>query len=263
MLDVHPPHHAANSWRDFFVHIATIVVGLLIAIGLEQCVEMVHERHQARETSEALQREFEANHGRVVLELKLWRRGVAALQNNLIVLRALHEHPGTPEEKLPGTLYWAISNMVYDHAEWDAAQQSGIVKLLPQEEAPKHAFQYLELQRVQDASNTVWLTINDAEQFTLADPDPSHLSPTRLEQVIGLTEKALTQQILVGEALLNLDASIPDIPNNVSRGELDRIRNRRTQESTPALAAADAMTRARLDAAGPKVNSAVPRDPLR
>ena len=32
MLDVHPPHHAANTWRDFFIHIATIVIGLLIAI---------------------------------------------------------------------------------------------------------------------------------------------------------------------------------------------------------------------------------------
>jgi hypothetical protein len=39
MLDVHPPHHAASTWRDFFIHIATIVIGLLIAIGLEQTVD--------------------------------------------------------------------------------------------------------------------------------------------------------------------------------------------------------------------------------
>ena len=36
MLDVHPAHHAASTWRDFFIHIATIVLGLLIAIGLER-----------------------------------------------------------------------------------------------------------------------------------------------------------------------------------------------------------------------------------
>jgi hypothetical protein len=24
MLDVHPAHHAASTWRDFFIHIATI-----------------------------------------------------------------------------------------------------------------------------------------------------------------------------------------------------------------------------------------------
>ena len=25
MLDVHPPHEAAHTWKDFFIHIATIV----------------------------------------------------------------------------------------------------------------------------------------------------------------------------------------------------------------------------------------------
>jgi hypothetical protein len=38
MLDVHPAHHAASTWRDFFIHIATIVLGLLIAISFEQLV---------------------------------------------------------------------------------------------------------------------------------------------------------------------------------------------------------------------------------
>ena len=43
-LDVHPAHHAATTWRDFFIHIATIVLGLLIAVGLEQRVEHFHHR---------------------------------------------------------------------------------------------------------------------------------------------------------------------------------------------------------------------------
>jgi hypothetical protein len=54
MLDVHPPHHAANTWRDVFIHIATIVIGLLTAVGLEQTVEYFHHRHQVAETREAL-----------------------------------------------------------------------------------------------------------------------------------------------------------------------------------------------------------------
>ena len=36
MLDIHPSIHSANSWREFFIHIATIALGLLIAVGLEQ-----------------------------------------------------------------------------------------------------------------------------------------------------------------------------------------------------------------------------------
>jgi hypothetical protein len=57
MLDVHPPSHTPNTWRDFFIHIATITVGLLIALGLEQTVEYFHHRHEGVELREALHRE--------------------------------------------------------------------------------------------------------------------------------------------------------------------------------------------------------------
>jgi hypothetical protein len=39
---MHPPREAAHTWKDFFIHIATICVGLLIAIALEQTVEALH-----------------------------------------------------------------------------------------------------------------------------------------------------------------------------------------------------------------------------
>ena len=53
MLDVHPAHHAASSWKEFFIHIATIVLGLLIAVGLEQTVEYFHHRHELAEVRES------------------------------------------------------------------------------------------------------------------------------------------------------------------------------------------------------------------
>jgi hypothetical protein len=39
MLDVHAPHEPIHTWKNFFIHLATISIGLLIAIGLEQTVE--------------------------------------------------------------------------------------------------------------------------------------------------------------------------------------------------------------------------------
>ena len=48
MLDVHMPH-ATHTWKDFFVHIATITVGLIIAVGLEQTVGAIHHLHRAHE----------------------------------------------------------------------------------------------------------------------------------------------------------------------------------------------------------------------
>ena len=51
VLDVHMPH-ATHTWRDFWIHLGTITLGLLIAIGLEQSVEWmhrIHDQHQIRE----------------------------------------------------------------------------------------------------------------------------------------------------------------------------------------------------------------------
>src|ERR1700749_4926766 len=52
MIDIHPPHHAATTRRDFFIHLTTVVLGILIAIGLEQTVEYFHRRHQLHELRE-------------------------------------------------------------------------------------------------------------------------------------------------------------------------------------------------------------------
>src|SRR5580704_18129276 len=71
MLDVHPPHHAASTWRDFFIHIATIVIGLLIAVALEQTVEAIHHRHQRHQLQEDLHNEAEQNLQVIDRDLKM------------------------------------------------------------------------------------------------------------------------------------------------------------------------------------------------
>ena len=74
MLDVHPPHQAAHTWTDFFIHIATIVVGLLIAIGLEQAVERVHLQYALREARESLESERRTNEKDWAEDERDWRR---------------------------------------------------------------------------------------------------------------------------------------------------------------------------------------------
>jgi len=61
MLDVHSPHESVHTWKSFFIHIAIITIGLLIALCLEKTVEFFHHRHQARESLELLRREVNEN----------------------------------------------------------------------------------------------------------------------------------------------------------------------------------------------------------
>ena len=63
MLDVHAPHGSIHTWKSFFIQIATIVIGLLIAVGLEQTVEWIHWREKVAQARESIHQET-ANNGR-------------------------------------------------------------------------------------------------------------------------------------------------------------------------------------------------------
>jgi hypothetical protein len=80
VLDVHAPHEAVHTWRDFFIHIATI------AIGLEQTVEFFHHRHQVAETRAALESERRENIRRFHHNVEQHIMTMAYLHNNLRIV---------------------------------------------------------------------------------------------------------------------------------------------------------------------------------
>jgi len=131
MLDVHPPHEATHSWKDFFIHVGTICVGLLIAIGLEQTVEAIHHHHQREELREALlQDNQKALRDDQALE-RVARNRVqwltARIDDGLTALHT-HSHPHTI-----AMLPVSFTSVPVD-PNWKAAKSSNLVEVLPQED---------------------------------------------------------------------------------------------------------------------------------
>jgi type II secretory pathway pseudopilin PulG len=159
MLDVHAPQHAASTWRDFFIHIATIVLGLLIAVGLEQAVEYFHHRREVAETREALRLEREDNRKAFSAGMSEFNRQTAALENNLLVLHFLQQHPGTPQDKLPGILVWHARRLNLSDSAWKTAQQSNVTALMPQDEVRNLAATYERIDAVARGFDDIWPVI--------------------------------------------------------------------------------------------------------
>ena len=63
-MEIHNPH-PAKTWKEFFIELGTIVAGILIALGLEQSVEALHERGLAHEATEAVNAEMQENLDRI------------------------------------------------------------------------------------------------------------------------------------------------------------------------------------------------------
>jgi type II secretory pathway pseudopilin PulG len=191
MLDVHPPEHAAHTWRDFYIHIATIVIGLLIAIGLEQSVEWLHRRHELRETREALHQEREENRKFFVVNTADFRLETAMLENDLQLFLTLQQHPGTPEEKLPGVPLWSFGYEPTISSVWKNAQLTQALALLPRQEAEDTDSLYWLLEREDAGANDTYSAIKSASAYAIVDPDPSHMTPAQVAAEIELIQKAI------------------------------------------------------------------------
>lgn len=210
MLEVHAPHGSVASWRDFLVHVAIITIGLLIALGLEQTAEAVHHHHQVNETRQALRHELELNRHAYAESVSEFRRQTAALLNNVVVLRYIQQHPGTPEAQLPGILVWHASPGSFTDSAWKTAQQSGVAAFMPQEEVRRNDALYDRVDEVSGSFDQIWAGIVRARLYSVFDSDPTHLSPSEIVAEIALTNDArLAQAIAITNQRLPADAQLP------------------------------------------------------
>jgi hypothetical protein len=121
MLEAHAPQEPIHSWKGFFIHIATIAIGLLIAIGLEQTVEYFHHRHLAHAARAQLLEEVQANGQIAKDDAYAVRMHQRHLQDALQVLDRARDHTLRPTDHIITGRAWSPAQV----AAWETARQSG------------------------------------------------------------------------------------------------------------------------------------------
>jgi hypothetical protein len=223
MLDVHPPHASTHTWRDFFIHVATICVGLLIAVGLEQTVEAIHHRHQVAETREALRVEREININRFAVATDEFRRFSPILQSDLNILVYVRDHPGARLSELPGRLNWYTITVPFNDSAWKTAQQSGTLQYMPRSEVQRYSQLYDRLARLAARLQTERDSLFQARGFTVRDTDPTHLSPADLAHEIERMTDVLLCHGTSGGEQRNIHRLYADFAPAPSADELYQI----------------------------------------
>lgn len=223
MLDVHPPPHAAHAWRDFFVHIATIVIGLLIALGLEQSVEGIHHRREVREARDAIAQERTGNQQEFANTTEFFRRETKRFQTNLAVLEYLQQHPGAAPDSWPGRINWHAYITTFSTAAWQAAQHLGVTARMSQPEVRQLEQLYYQLGVVQASSVERVRAISAARRYTAFDADPSRLTAAQLSNEIELCEALLIAHYRLGGGMRNLHSRYQDFTPAPDTDELGAI----------------------------------------
>jgi hypothetical protein len=211
MLDVHPPHTAARTWTDFAVHLVTIVIGLLIAIGLEQTVEYVHHRGRLADARLALEAELAANSDIVDFNLAEARRIAAALDANVRALQAGREAPAP----VPSGLNYTWNVRWPRDGTWQVVRQDGSLGLMPREELHRYVYLYEGVDYQMRNLDAVAQQLDRA----MAISDRSALGPTTArdkEELITATTEArgrimyLLDLLALQRASLNKFRARPD-----------------------------------------------------
>jgi len=131
-MEVHVPEEPVMTWRQFFIHMGIVVLGLMIALSLEQSAEWLHRQHQRHEVREGMQRDLEiiatnAEGAQRYYEAMVVRdaRVIRQTQDAFLHHTAI---PALPE--VPGVADWDQPN----DPSYQAAKASGRLALLSEDE---------------------------------------------------------------------------------------------------------------------------------
>lgn len=140
MLDVHVPEHGINGFRDFFLHLFTITIGLLIALGLEAGAEAIHHRHERQEAQTLIRREIQ-NNQKTLLD------GAPVAMTELRQISTVLQTLEARAQAQPGTLHesdFVFHEAPMQDAAWRTANSTGALAYIEYGEVERYSDAYKE-----------------------------------------------------------------------------------------------------------------------
>ena len=200
MIDVHPPHTSIHNWKDFWIHLGTITLGLLIAIGLEQGVEALHRNHQRHVLQHDLHAEALRNEQILTRDIHLLQARIvyfAALRSNVDALR--HGAPAASLVQPPEPTN--DDPFLPSAGTWTSARDSSQLVLLPREQASVYEELYAQRDFLQQDIVDVSRTGEELDSFisnnetseSATHLDPAKLTPAEQDEYTKLLSQQITR----------------------------------------------------------------------
>lgn len=163
-MEIEVPEHPIMTWKQFFIHMGTIVLGLLIAISLEQTVEWLHHRHQRHQLIEDMRQEAEENIKVIDEDTRLLNQELSTLRSVADLLDSAPVEKGNisidiSKEFAPQS---QVENMTSpSRGTWTVARDAGLVPLLRHEQARIYTRLDFEAEQELKAEDEATLRYND------------------------------------------------------------------------------------------------------
>ena len=185
MLEVHAPHGATHTVKDFLLHIAAISIGLLLALGLESTAEWLHHRHQASEALHVLRREVERNQ-QILLE-DIERADVAEGHHRtaLAVLHRVRAGQARPDDQL----IFVRRYFPLNSSAWKVVHDTGAAAYIPYEVLATYGDIYEARGTINETAQTMYGEILKATSVLNSEqPDQNRAEEDRLQRSAEASE---------------------------------------------------------------------------
>jgi len=178
-LDVHAPHEPIHGVKDFLLHLLTISVGLLIAVGIEGCVELHREHKLVKEARATMHEEIEHNSKSIDEAVGELDQQKTSITKNMEILTRIEENPKDEDaQKKATSLNANFSNIGLRDTAWKTAQATGALAFMPYADAQRYSDVYDSQQEFLNQQNKI---LEDEAQFlgVIAETDFGHGDVTK------------------------------------------------------------------------------------
>ncbi|HEY4011310.1 MAG TPA: hypothetical protein VGM11_14240 [Acidobacteriaceae bacterium] len=189
MIDVHAPEHRISGRRDFFVHLFTITIGLLIALGLENAAEAWHHRHQRNEAEATVREELRHNRQHLKETDFVLTKEIDSLTAAMAFLQA--RSAGKPASIAGISLGYTMPHL--ENASWRTANAIGVVQYMPYDLVQRLAEAYDDqdlLVQMQMDTLKSYVRLNS---YVAANTDPSSLGEDQVRSAMVDVRNTMVQ----------------------------------------------------------------------
>ncbi len=131
-----------HGWREFVGEVGIIVIGVLIALGGEQLVEVAHQRQEAAEADSIIRSELDLNLGRLKSRMEIR----SCVERRIDEIQALLDK--TADQPIIVTPNWIGRPQYWTFlsSRWEAESQAGRAALVDPGKLAEYGIMYAKMQ---------------------------------------------------------------------------------------------------------------------
>jgi len=158
-VDIHPPYGPIHSFKEFFLHLLTVILGILIALSLEGLIEWRHHGSLAEEARSNLTVEIRENRQLLTGGLAAAPDAEQRLKGTIETIEAYRKNH---RDDRTSKLDWSFGLFPLSATAWSTAASTGALGYMDYSEVKAYTRAYVlqeEFLTIQQSTLGKWLDL--------------------------------------------------------------------------------------------------------